>query len=432
MGVTEQSDASGASTSRQPSPFRFPARGQNDNSVNQGLGFNTIPAANNPNSNAPFLFPQQQRVRSKSDNALEPPSWDTSLAQQQLRQQGDSSVLGLDLDASSSGAVDDTALGTGSSTTSTHANPSSSAGYQNQMQAFAFGGSGANAEYLSADFSMRRSKSENGNARQFGHRQSRSEDIRGLQPSLQLPQQHHQQQTFLQHSNPSNSFHHGHSLSLSASQGGLLFPPDLMPSQPQNPHLLSTNTLPPSVLRSSSPARGHIRRASSGSRAGRGIGAESWAQDYGTNASSARASPYPSPNASPMPRYAELELDLNQETKYEIPEATPSAGFEQDVALSGRLGLSANAKQQQAQNMLDVKGFINTASNLSTIATEVTTVHNVSKPNVTTVRTANASHKRRKQEASFVCPFPGCGSTFTRSFNLKGEFVSFRLSFECC
>jgi hypothetical protein len=133
-----------------------------------------------------------------------------------------------------------------------------------------------------------------------------------------------------------------------------------------------------------------------------------------------------------MPRYAELELDLNQETKYEIPEATPSAGFEQDVALSGRLGLSANAKQQQAQNMLDVKGFINTASNLSTIATEVTTVHNVSKPNVTTVRTANASHKRRKQEASFVCPFPGCGSTFTRSFNLKGEFVSFRLSFECC
>ena len=44
----------------------------------------------------------------------------------------------------------------------------------------------------------------------------------------------------------------------------------------------------------------------------------------------------------------------------------------------------------------------------------------VSKPNVTTGRTANASHKRRKQEATFVCPVPGCGSTFTRSFNLKG------------
>lgn len=36
--------------------------------------------------------------------------------------------------------------------------------------------------------------------------------------------------------------------------------------------------------------------------------------------------------------------------------------------------------------------------------------------------TSNASRSRKKQEASFVCPVPGCGSTFTRSFNLKGEF----------
>ena len=45
----------------------------------------------------------------------------------------------------------------------------------------------------------------------------------------------------------------------------------------------------------------------------------------------------------------------------------------------------------------------------------------VSKPNVTTGRTANASQKRRKQDATFICPVPGCGSTFTRSFNLKGK-----------
>ncbi|KAF9001559.1 hypothetical protein BDQ17DRAFT_1244409 [Cyathus striatus] len=48
----------------------------------------------------------------------------------------------------------------------------------------------------------------------------------------------------------------------------------------------------------------------------------------------------------------------------------------------------------------------------------------VSKPQVTTGRTANASHKRRKQEATFICPVPGCGSTFTRSFNLKGHIRS--------
>ncbi|KAF9009624.1 hypothetical protein BDQ17DRAFT_1235902 [Cyathus striatus] len=38
--------------------------------------------------------------------------------------------------------------------------------------------------------------------------------------------------------------------------------------------------------------------------------------------------------------------------------------------------------------------------------------------------TINASHKRRKQEATFICPFPGCESTFTRSFNLKGHIRS--------
>ncbi|KII85061.1 hypothetical protein PLICRDRAFT_116803 [Plicaturopsis crispa FD-325 SS-3] len=48
----------------------------------------------------------------------------------------------------------------------------------------------------------------------------------------------------------------------------------------------------------------------------------------------------------------------------------------------------------------------------------------VSKPNVTTGRTAEASHRRRKQEANFQCPIPGCKSTFTRSFNLKGHLRS--------
>ena len=31
----------------------------------------------------------------------------------------------------------------------------------------------------------------------------------------------------------------------------------------------------------------------------------------------------------------------------------------------------------------------------------------VSKPNVATGRTANASHKGRQEEAMFVCPMPG-------------------------
>ncbi|TFK49692.1 hypothetical protein OE88DRAFT_1632522 [Heliocybe sulcata] len=48
----------------------------------------------------------------------------------------------------------------------------------------------------------------------------------------------------------------------------------------------------------------------------------------------------------------------------------------------------------------------------------------VAKQNVTTHATKDASERRRKGEANFVCPIPGCGSTFTRGFNLKGHLRS--------
>ena len=43
---------------------------------------------------------------------------------------------------------------------------------------------------------------------------------------------------------------------------------------------------------------------------------------------------------------------------------------------------------------------------------------------VTTAKTQAASASRRKADANFVCPFPGCGSTFTRALNLKGHIRS--------
>ena len=49
-----------------------------------------------------------------------------------------------------------------------------------------------------------------------------------------------------------------------------------------------------------------------------------------------------------------------------------------------------------------------------------TTGSPVSNTNVPTIATAEASERRRKADANFVCPVPGCGSTFTRRFNLKG------------
>jgi hypothetical protein len=49
----------------------------------------------------------------------------------------------------------------------------------------------------------------------------------------------------------------------------------------------------------------------------------------------------------------------------------------------------------------------------------------VEKQQVTTSATQLASASRRRNEAHFVCPVPGCGSTFTRRFNLRGPSIFF-------
>ncbi|KAG8848087.1 hypothetical protein FRB91_011190 [Serendipita sp. 411] len=50
----------------------------------------------------------------------------------------------------------------------------------------------------------------------------------------------------------------------------------------------------------------------------------------------------------------------------------------------------------------------------------------VEKQHVTTTATQAASATRRKNEAVFKCPVPGCGSTFTRRFNLRGGSILFK------
>ncbi|KAG1720823.1 uncharacterized protein EDB91DRAFT_1007459, partial [Suillus paluster] len=48
----------------------------------------------------------------------------------------------------------------------------------------------------------------------------------------------------------------------------------------------------------------------------------------------------------------------------------------------------------------------------------------VEKKQVTTSATQVASASRRRNEARFTCPVLGCGSTFTRRFNLRGHLRS--------
>lgn len=144
----------------------------------------------------------------------------------------------------------------------------------------------------------------------------------------------------------------------------MLFPPSSHQELINRQFLYPQETLPP--------IRGHNRRASSGSRGGDG----SW-----SGLSSNRQSPYPSPSASPRVRYDDLP----------------------NVPLTGRS--TSLLRPESAQQPLNAS-------------------ISVTKPTVTSERTAGASHRRRKQEANFMCPVPGCGSTFTRSFNLKGHMRS--------
>jgi hypothetical protein len=49
-------------------------------------------------------------------------------------------------------------------------------------------------------------------------------------------------------------------------------------------------------------------------------------------------------------------------------------------------------------------------------------IFQVERQQVTTSATQAASASRRRNEANFLCPVPGCGSTFTRRFNLRGAW----------
>jgi hypothetical protein len=123
-------------------------------------------------------------------------------------------------------------------------------------------------------------------------------------------------------------------------------------------------------------ARGmHHRRASSGSRVAREHFIGGPASTYG---GSARSSPYPSPSVSPRGGGYDMPLP--------------------DVHLAGNRRQDAEAHAGGAAEP-------------------------VVKQNVTTHATKQASQGRRKVDASFQCPVPGCGSTFTRHFNLKGELL---------
>ncbi|KAG6862017.1 hypothetical protein C0995_008205 [Termitomyces sp. Mi166 len=271
----------------------------------------------------PYLFPQPIRSRSKSEAALEPPTWATDSLLQQ---------------------------------------PSFANDFLSPNNGFQF-------HTTTAQLRRSRSDAANNNSR---HRPSRSEDLRFttdfLSPPLVFPPSSHEH--FIRHQQQLQRQQY-----LSPSNAATVPVPELLHTPPAVP-------VPQPQSPPQRPHHGHYRSASAGSRHRSERGA-SVAWDAGLDVpGSARPSPYPSPHASPRGRLLQLE----HEDAFDFSAAAAAA---------------AETGSQNDESLGAVPIM-------------------VSKPNVTTGRTANASQRRRKQEATFVCPVPGCGSTFTRSFNLKG------------
>ncbi|KAL5504328.1 hypothetical protein ACEPAH_8402 [Sanghuangporus vaninii] len=115
------------------------------------------------------------------------------------------------------------------------------------------------------------------------------------------------------------------------------------------------------------------------------------------------ASPYPSPHASPRVNVSDLPPDV-----YPYPTNTAYA--------SGNVGTKHDGAAPTVHVMShDAQGrpLVQSQQPIQVV-----------RQNVTTHATADASQRRRRTEANFICPVPGCGSTFTRHFNLKGHMRS--------
>ncbi|KAG6827431.1 hypothetical protein H0H92_011832 [Tricholoma furcatifolium] len=395
-------DPHSTSSTRSPSPAH---------SLATTPGPSRSPSTSPQPPSSPFLFPQQPRSRSKSDTALEPPNWDSinapdTLIQPPQQQQVYPPTLGPNF-----------TFGTPSQPPNASPRLNNNAYLSpNPNNPFEFQGPGASA--------LRRSRSDAGNPPINRHRGSRSEDFHfptqdngflnpnpnGSSTLLFPPSSHND---FMRHQLSQQQF-----LSPDNANAVGVRVPELLPTHPHpgaagHQHSASLGSAP---MHAPAP-RGHYRSlsASGGSRArsergwdGVGVGPSG----------SGRPSPYPSPNASPRGRIVPLDRERGERDR-------DDGAFDFGGSLAAETGSQLDDGMVGAT--LGVGKWVRgdePGAGAGAGGMPQGQVMMVSKQNVTTGRTANASQRRRKQEANFVCPVAGCGSTFTRSFNLKGHIRS--------
>ena len=121
-------------------------------------------------------------------------------------------------------------------------------------------------------------------------------------------------------------------------------------------------------------------------------------------------SPYPIPSTTaqpPLPHMTQPVAQPSDAVKQETAYYTPTAAELYNQALA-----SSSAPPG------DTSGHYPSSSGVPRLPP----ILQVEKKQVTTSATQAASASRRRNEAHFICPVPGCGSTFTRRFNLRGTW----------
>ena len=146
-----------------------------------------------------------------------------------------------------------------------------------------------------------------------------------------------------------------------------------------------------------------------------------------------RTSPYPSPNASPRgAKYTKLEYDSG----LNLGGGGRAMGLDMGLGMGNLGNTSVTAgfgeEVRGTYSGPDVAGAsVDGSQKADSVISNNGGEHNnlllpshILKVNVTTGRTASASHRRRQPEANFACTVPGSGSTFTRGFNFQGHLRS--------
>lgn len=133
---------------------------------------------------------------------------------------------------------------------------------------------------------------------------------------------------------------------------------------------------------------------------------------------SSHPSPYPipsTPGQPPLPPMTQAVPPPLDSVKQEPAYYTPTAAELYNQALAST-----------STPVPDASGHYSSSSGVPRLPP----ILQVEKKQVTTSATQAASASRRRNEAHFICPVPGCGSTFTRRFNLRGAWHGM-LWFDC-